>query len=99
MSPEKEVLSFNSSFPAALANSDADAMLSHFAPDVRWIAPGAPMIEGRHDLRDHFVKIFQSGMRLKVKSYATKEVLDAGPLVVEIFTEVVGAQLPGGAES
>jgi ketosteroid isomerase-like protein len=36
MSPEEEVRSFNSSFYAAVANSDVDAMVGHFAPEVRW---------------------------------------------------------------
>jgi ketosteroid isomerase-like protein len=80
-------------FSKVFANHDATAMAAFYTADAKFLAPNAPMIEGRAGIESFGKEMFAAGgQSLKLE---TVDVLDGGDLEIEVGRYTMGIQPPG----
>jgi ketosteroid isomerase-like protein len=81
-------------FSKTFANHDAMAMAAFYTADAKFLAPNAPMIEGRAGIEAFGREMFSAGAQsLRLD---TIDVLAGGDLEIEVGRYTMGIQPPGG---
>ena len=91
-----EVERIAAEFSKLFASRDIDALVDMYDSEVKLLAPGAPLIEGRAGVRTAYEALFAQGAQsLEME---TGDVFESGALVVEIGWSTLVIQ-PAGAEA
>jgi ketosteroid isomerase-like protein len=92
MSTVDEIRILLDDFAVALSNGDSDAMVAHFAQDARLLVADAPVVDGRTAIAASFKQSIDDGLR--AIDSETIDVIEHGPIVVEIGHEVLRYEFP-----
>ncbi|HXW81456.1 MAG TPA: nuclear transport factor 2 family protein [Acidimicrobiales bacterium] len=96
MTIEEEIRERNDEFHKSLANGDAEAMANHFATNAWFNYSGYPAVHGRDAIAEMFRQSVADGLR-GMKSYVISEIIETGPWVIEVGSEVVLNESPDGS--
>ena len=93
MGLRNEIEGLIAQFAKDFENQDAVGVASYYTEDAKFLPPGSPLLEGRDAIRAFADGMFAAGCRsLDLK---TGDVMEAGDLVVEVGSFVMGIVPPG----
>ena len=84
----------NADWCKAVSNQDVEGVLDAYTDDAKFLAPGAPLAQGRAQLAPIFEAMFAAGV--KSIDLRRAELIEAGNVVIEVGTGTMNVQAPNG---